>query len=225
MIISAGAYQQPHMPPLSDKLGTQVTQLHSSGYRNPGQLRTREVLVVGAANSGAQIAEDLAATHHVHLSQGARIPRMPRQLLGKSLHFWGDHLGLIAAPLEGSWRGRTQRGDLLVGTSLRQLERRHGIELHGRATGVRECTVSFEDGTKLDVETVIWATGFRSDYSWIHAPVLDAHGAPVHRRGVTSSPGLFFLGMKNQYSRGSSLIGWVRHDAAYIVEHVRSNRA
>jgi hypothetical protein len=137
----------------------------------------------------------------------------------------GGHLGLIAAPLESSWRGRTQRGDLLIGTSLRQLSRRHGVDLRGRAADAREHAVSFEDGSELDVETVIWATGFRSDYSWIHAPVLDAHGAPVHQRGVTGSPGLFFLGMKNQYSRGSSLIAWVRHDAAYIIEHIRGTRA
>jgi putative flavoprotein involved in K+ transport len=224
VIISAGAYQQPRIPPLAAELGSEVTQLHSSGYRNPGQLPAREVLVVGAANSGAQIAEDLAATHRVHLSQGARIPRMPRRVLGHSVHFYGDHLGLIAAPLD-SWRGRTQRGDLLIGTSLRQLQRRHRVDLRGRTAGAREHAVSFEDGTELDVETVIWATGFRSDYSWIHAPVLDAGGAPAHRRGVTSSPGLYLLGMKNQYSRGSSLIGWVRHDAVYIVDHVRSTRA
>jgi len=224
VIISAGAYQRPRVPPLSEKLGSEVTQLHSSGYHNPGQLPAPEVLVVGAANSGAQIAEDLAATHRVHLSRGARIPRMPRRLLGKSVHFYGDHLGLIAAPLDSSWRGRTQRGDLLIGTSLRQLQRRHRVDLRGRTSGAHERTVSFEDGSELDVETVIWATGFRSDYSWIHAPVLDAQGAPIHRRGVTGCPGLFFLGMKNQYSRGSSLIGWVRHDAAFIVDHIRGTR-
>lgn len=209
--------------PAAKALGSEVTQLHSSAYRNPGQLPAREVLVVGAANSGAQIAEDLAATHRVHLSQGPKIPRMPRRLLGHSVHFYGDHLGLIAAPLD-SWRGRTQRGDLLIGTSLRQLQRHHGVDLRGRTHAARERTVSFEDGSELDVETVIWATGFRSDYTWIHAPVLDAHGAPVHQRGVTGTPGLFFLGMKNQYSRGSSLIGWVRHDAAFIAEHIRGTR-
>lgn len=224
VIISTGAYQQPRIPPLSEKLGSEVTQLHSADYRNPGQLPTHEVLVVGAANSGAQIAEDLAATHRVHLSQGARIPRMPRRLLGQSVHFYGDHLGLIAAPLN-SWRGRTQRGDLLIGTSLRQLQRRHGVHLHGRTADARERTVSFEDGSGLEVETVIWATGFRSEYSWIHAPVIDAQGTPIHRRGVTDSPGLFLLGMKNQYSRGSSLIGWIRHDAAFIVGRVRGTRA
>src|SRR6266699_1897142 len=211
-------YARTHELPI--RHDSRVTQLNSSAYRNPGQLSARHVLVVGAANSGAQIAEDLAATHRVYLSRGARIPRLPRRLLGKSVHFYGDHLGLIAAPLD-SWRGRTQRGDLLIGTSLRQLKRRHGVDLRGRTAAARERTVSFEDGTELEVETVIWATGFRSDYSWIHAPVLDPQGTPVHRRGVTSSPGLFFLGMKNQYSRGSSLIGWVRHDAAFIVEQVR----
>lgn len=169
VIISAGAYQRPRVPPVSEKLGSEVTQMHSSGYRNPGQLPAREVLVVGAANSGAQIAEDLAASHRVHLSQGARIPRMPRRLLGHSVHFYGDHLGLIAAPLD-SWRGRTQRGDLLIGTSLRQLQRHHGVDLRARTDAARERTVSFEDGSELDVETVIWATGFRSDYTWIHAP-------------------------------------------------------
>jgi len=224
VIIAAGAYQQAWVPPLSDKLASDVIQLHSAGYRNPGQLPAREVLVVGAANSGAQIAEDLAATHRVHLSQGARIPRLPRRLLGQSVHFYGDHLGLIAAPLDGSWRGRTQRGDLLIGTSLRQLRRRHSVDLRPRATGASGHAVSFADGSELDVQTVIWATGYRSDYSWIHPPVLDSPGAPVHQRGVTPAPGLYFLGMKNQYSRGSSLIGWVKHDAAVIGNHIRQAR-
>jgi hypothetical protein len=131
----------------------------------------------------------------------------------------------ITAPAAGSLADLVSPPDRHADDSgLRQLRRRHGVDLRGRTAGAREHAVSFQDGTELDVETVIWATGFRSDYSWIHAPVLDADGAPAHRRGVTSSPGLYLLGMKNQYSRGSSLIGWVRHDAAYIVEHLRSTR-
>jgi putative flavoprotein involved in K+ transport len=182
------------------------------------------VLVVGAANSGAQIPEDLAQTHHVRLSQGGRIPRLPRRVLGKSVHWYGDHLGLIAASLD-SWRGRTQRGDTLIGTSLRQLKRHHGVELVDRATDARDRTVMLKDGRELEVETVIWATGYRPDYSWIHAQVLDPQGAPIHHRGVTEAAGLYFLGMKNQYSRGSSLIHWVRHDAEFIVEQLRHTHA
>jgi len=122
-------------------------------------------------------------------------------------------------------RGRTQRGDLLVGPSLRQLARRHGIRLASRVTRAEGRTVTFAGGQALQVSAVVWATGYRSDYSWIHLPVLGPDGLPRHKRGVTESPGLYFLGMHNQYSRGSSLIHWVRHDAAYIAGHVRAHAA
>jgi putative flavoprotein involved in K+ transport len=219
VIVATGAYQQPMVPPLAAKLGDEVVQLHSAAYRNPQQLATDQVLVVGSANSGVGIAEDLAGSHQVWLSRGQRLPWLPRRLLGRSLHWWGDHLGLLTAPLEGSWRGRTQRGDLLIGTSLRQLARR-GVQLAGRTVDAQGRMVRFADGQQLEVEAVVWATGFRSDYSWIGVPVLDERGTPVHRRGVTDAPGLYFLGMHNQYSRGSSLIGFVRHDAWFIVEQV-----
>jgi putative flavoprotein involved in K+ transport len=218
VIVATGAYQRANIPPLSRRLDSEVLQLHSSDYRNPSQLdQARSVVVVGASNSGAQIARDLAATHNVALAQGTRLRRVPPQILGRSLHWWGDHLGLIAAPLD-SWRGRTQRGDLLVGPSLRTLARRHGIRLVGRATEGAGRTLTFEDGSSVAADAVVWATGFRSDYSWIDAPVFDERGLPVHRRGVTESSGLYFLGMQAQYSRGSSLIAWVKDDAQFIVD-------
>jgi putative flavoprotein involved in K+ transport len=182
VIVAAGAYQRPNTPPMSEHLSDEVTQLHSAEYRNPDQIPARQVLVVGAANSGAQIAEDLAPTHTVHLSQGARIPRLPRRLLGKSVHWYGDHLGLIAASLD-SLRGRTQRGDTLIGTSLRQLKRHHGVELVDRTVDAQEHTITLKDGRELEVETVIWATGYRPDYSWIHTPVLD----PKARRSTAAA--------------------------------------
>ncbi|HEV2258550.1 MAG TPA: NAD(P)/FAD-dependent oxidoreductase [Streptosporangiaceae bacterium] len=222
VIVATGAYQRPLIPPIAGGLSPGVTQLHSAAYRNPGQIPGPQVLVVGAANSGAQIAADLAPTHRVWLSQGAKIPRLPRRILGIPLHTLGDRLGLIAAPL-GTWRGRTQRGDLLVGTSLRQLARRHHVTLLGRATGADGRTVRFADGQQLEVNAVVWATGYQPDYTWIRVPVLGPDGLPRHQRGTTSSPGLYFLGMHNQYSRGSALIYWVRHDAAYIVSRARAH--
>jgi putative flavoprotein involved in K+ transport len=219
VIVATGAYEQHYIPPIADRLGENVTQLHSDAYRNPEQIAAGDVLVIGAANSSAQIAKDLAPTHRVRLSRGTRIPSLPRRLLGKDLHWYGENLGLITAPLD-SWRGRTQRGDLLIGTSLRQLSRRHGVELFARTVEAQDRTVRFEDGRAVEVDAVVWATGFRSDYSWIQVPVVDARGGPRHRRGVTDSAGLFFLGMHFQYSRGSSLIHWVKEDAAYIVNQV-----
>jgi putative flavoprotein involved in K+ transport len=228
VIIATGAYQQPWTPPIAAGLSGEVSQLHSAAYRNPAQLPGGTVLVVGAANSGAQIAAHLAATHRVWLSRGTRIPRMPRKILGIPIHAIGDRLGLIPAPFT-TWRGRTQRGDLLVGPSLRQLARRHHIQLAARTTHASGRTVAFADGQALDVSAVVWATGYRPDYSWIHLPVVGRGGLPRHQRGVTEFPGLYFLGMHNQYSRGSSLIHWVRHDAAYITgqaqAHIRTARA
>jgi putative flavoprotein involved in K+ transport len=224
VIVATGAYQQPFIPPIASGLRRQVTQLHSAAYRNPAQIPAGTVLVVGAANSGAQIAAGLAATHRVWLSRGAPIRRLPRRILGIPIHTVGDRLGLIPAPF-GTWRGRTQRGDLLVGPSLRQLARRHGIHLAGRTILAEGRAVTFADGHVLEVGAVVWATGYRSDYSWIHLPVLGADGLPRHQRGVTEFPGLYFLGMHNQYSRGSSLIHWVRHDAAYITSQVQAHAA
>jgi putative flavoprotein involved in K+ transport len=151
VIVATGAYQRPDVPTIAERLGREVTQLHSAEYRNPHQLPDGPVLVVGAANSGAQIAEDLAPTHRVYLSHGRRLPHLPRRVLGKSLHWWGDHLGLIAAPLD-SWRGRTQRGELLVGAGLRRRAQRHGIELLGRMVDAEGTTARFEDGRTLEVD-------------------------------------------------------------------------
>jgi putative flavoprotein involved in K+ transport len=201
-----------------------VVQLHSVDYRNPAQLPPGTVLVVGAANSGAGIAEELSATHQVVLSKGGRLPHLPRRLLGKPLHFWGERLGLIAAPLD-SWRGRTQRSELLVGPSLNHLARRCGIRLTARTIAADGRSVRFSDGTQLDVEAVVWATGYRPGYArWLDAPIFQPGGTVGHRRGVTDVPGLYLLGMKNQHSRGSALIHWVRHDAAYIVDHLARPR-
>jgi len=188
VIVATGAYQVPWTPPLAAKLSGEVTQLHSAAYGNPGQVPGDEVLVVGAANSGAQIAADLAGTHRVWLSGGAPIRRLPRRILGIPIHSLGDHLGLIPAPLD-TWRGRTQRGDLLVGASLRQLARRHGIQLLGRATGAAGRTIRFASGHELDVDTVVWATGYRPDYSWIRPPALAQTAFPGTSAASRSLPG------------------------------------
>lgn len=116
VIVATGAYQRPRIPPIAAKFSADVLQLHSADYRKADQIPGRDVLVVGSANSGAGIAEDLATTHRVTLSRGSRLPHLPRRLLGKSLHFWGDHLGLIdRSPVQPArpyptWRpaGRTQ---------------------------------------------------------------------------------------------------------------------
>ena len=223
VIVATGAYQRPHVPDVAKRLDAGITQLHTAEYRNPGQLSSGDVLVVGGANSGAQIAEELAATRRVRLARGRKPLRLPRRILGKSLHWWGERLGVVTAPT-GRLRNAKKGGDLLIGTSYRQLARDHGIEFLGRVTDAHDQSIECADGRQVEPANVVWATGFRSDYSWISAPILDDDGLPVHDRGVTAADGLYFLGMHFQHSLGSSLIGFVRHDAKFLVERIRERR-
>ena len=92
-----------------------------------------------------------------------------------------------------------------------------------RVVGANGRTISFADGSELEVDAVIWATGYRSDYSWIEAPVLGADGRLQHRRGVTEVPGLYFLGLSWQHTRGSALIGWVKDDAEFLAGRIAAH--
>jgi putative flavoprotein involved in K+ transport len=224
VIVTTGAYQRPYVPPLSTQLDPAITQLHSADYRNPSQLPGGDALVVGGANSGVQIAQELSATRRVSLAIGTKPLRLPRRILGRSLHWWGAHLGIITAPIARVRRPK-RSGDLLIGTSYKQLAHDHGVQLVGRAVEAAGRTIRCADGTSVEPELVVWATGFTSDYSWIDVPVLDDEGSPAHRRGVTDSPGVYFLGMHLQWSLGSALIGFVRHDAKFIVERVAERRS
>src|SRR5207237_1152483 len=105
-------------------------------------------------------------------------------------------------------------------TGYRRPRKPDGVELKPRAIAVSGRTVSFADGSELDVDAVIWATGYRPNHSWINLPVADPNGGVRHRRGVTDVPGLYFLGLSWQHTRGSALLGWVKHDAGFIAEQI-----
>jgi putative flavoprotein involved in K+ transport len=75
------------------------------------------------------------------------------------------------------------------------------------------------------VRTVLWATGYRRDFSWLHAPVVDATGEPVQHRGVTPAPGMYFLGLRWMYRRSSDAIHGVGGDAAFLAEQIACRRS
>ena len=224
VVIATGPFQVPFVPAIADGLDEDVVQMHSTSYRSPESLPDGRVLVVGGGNTGFQIAEELAASREVHLAVGSRQTPLPQRVLGRDLFWYLDATGLIRKTT-ASRIGKLmrKREDTLIGSNPRRA-RRHGIELHGRAVAATGSTVGFADGADLDVRGVVWATGFRVDHSWIDAPVFDENGRAVHDRGVTTSPGLYFLGQLWQHTRGSALLGWVKDDAAYIAEKVAAFR-
>jgi putative flavoprotein involved in K+ transport len=90
-----------------------------------------------------------------------------------------------------------------------------------RAGSAAGRTVTFTDGSAAEVDAVVWATGFRTDHSWIDiSDAKDQQGHIRHTRGVTPSPGLYVLGLTWQYTRGSALLGWVGNDAAFLATQI-----
>ena len=219
VIVATGPFQVPRTPGIARELGADVLQLHSSEYRNPAQLPDGPVLVVGGGNTGFQIAEELAGTHEVHLAVGSRQTPLPQRILGIDLFRVLERLGAMRVTA-GSRIGRRMKDrETLIGSSPRRA-RRLGIRLRPRATTAGAASAGFADGTSLSPRTVVWATGFTRDFSWIDVPVLDERGEPVHERGVTPARGLYFLGLPWQHTRGSALLGWVAADAEHIAARV-----
>ena len=223
VVVATGPFQTPHVPELGEKLGD-LFQTHAVGYRKPGDVPKGTVLVVGGGNTGFQIAKELSATHKVVLSIGSRQKPLPQRVLGRDLFWWLTKTRLINKTIASRLGRKLSTRDTLIGSSPRELERRYGVELKPRAADADGRTIQFEDGSELALEGVIWATGYRPDYSWIRLPVFD-DARLRHRRGVTDVPGLYFLGLTWQYTRGSALIGWVRDDAEFIGEQIAAHWA
>ena len=155
---------------------------------------------------------------------GSRQKPLPQRLLGRDLFWYLEKTGLIRKSTDTRLGKRLSTRETLIGSSPRSLRKRHEVELHGRAAAVEGTVISFEDGNRIEPGTVIWATGFRSDYSWIKLPVTEAGGRIEHTRGVTEVPGLYFLGLTWQYTRGSALLGWVKDDARFIADKIATSR-
>jgi putative flavoprotein involved in K+ transport len=220
VVIATGPFQVPFVPPIAEGLSPEVVQLHSTGYRSPDDVPEGRVLVVGGGNTGYQIAEELSGSHEVHISIGSPQKPLPQRILGRDLFWYLDKTGLIRKARDTRIGRRLQANeDTLIGSSPRSL-RRQGVEFHDRAVDASGSTVTFADGHTLDVGSVIWATGFRLDHSWIDVPVLDTGGGVVHDRGVTDSPGLYFIGLPWQHTRGSALLGFVKDDAEYLARQI-----
>jgi putative flavoprotein involved in K+ transport len=225
VVVATGPFHVPNMPALAGEFDPELYQAHSAAYRTPSDVPAGTVLVVGGGNTGFQIAKELSATHQVHLAIGSRQTPLPQRLLGRDLFWWLTRLGLLDKSVDSRFGRRAQNRDTLIGSSPRELQRRFGVGIKPRAVGASGRTVHFADGSELNVDGAIWATGYRPDHSWIELDLTDADGRLRHRRGVTDIPGLYFLGLSWQHTRGSALLGWVKDDAGFIAARIEAAAA
>ncbi|GAA1931334.1 flavin-containing monooxygenase [Nocardioides marmoribigeumensis] len=224
VVVATGPFQTPVIPVVGGDIGPGVRQLHSADYRNPSQIRPGRVVVVGGGNSGRQIALELASSrvgdHGVTLAVGTEEPELPQRILGRDLFWWLTKTRLLAKPADSRLARRMRaRGDLVIGSPMQQL-RAAGVDVRPRLLAAAGDTVTFADRTETRPTTVIWATGFRSDYSWIDIDGVVTDGGVRHERGISPVPGLSFIGLPWQHTRGSALLGFVKDDAVWLADRI-----
>jgi putative flavoprotein involved in K+ transport len=230
VVVASGAYHAPRVPSFASELDPDIVQLGSTEYRNPSQLREGRVLVVGAGNSGAEIALEASRTHQTWLS--GRHPGSEPTRAGSFLDrlfmplFWWllTHVVTVRTPIGRKVQPKVKEGTPLARVRLKDLEAA-GVERVSRTIGAQDGLPALEDGRVLDVANVIWCTGFRPDFGWIDLPVFGNDGEPVHERGVVEAePGLYFVGRPFLYGFTSSLIGGVGRDAEHIAKRISESR-
>src|SRR5215468_4067889 len=228
VVVAMANYQVPRVPAFACDLDQGIVQVHSHHYKNPSQLKPGNTLVVGAGNSGADIAMEVVKTHPTWMS-GKESGHVPFQIdtffarfvLFRVVRFIGHYVLSLATPI-----GRKQRPTLLSKASpLVRVKPKDltnaGVERVGRVVGVQNGQPLLEDGRTLDVANVVWCTGFEPGFSWIDLPVFDSYGKPSHVRGVSDrEAGLYFTGLPFLYAMSSTMIHGVERDAGYVANAV-----
>jgi putative flavoprotein involved in K+ transport len=230
VVIAMSNFQKPRMPAFATELDPSIIQMHSADYRNLSQLRAGGVLVVGAANSGAEIAIETVRGGHETWLSGPDVGAVPFQFdgfLGQAVltrllfRVMFHRVMTLGTPI-----GRKVRPKLLhhaaplIRTKPNDLAAA-GVQRVARTTGVRDGRPVLADGRVVDAENVVWCTGYHPGFSWIDLPVFDEDGEPRQDRGVVrGEPGLYFVGLHFLYAMSSTMIHGVGRDADYVANAI-----
>ena len=229
VVVAMGLYQQPKIPPFGTELDRSIVQMHSSDYRSPTQLAEGDTLVVGAGNSGAEIAMDLARSDRRVLLSGRFTGQIPfridgwmgRMLASLVLRGVFHHVAKTSSPIGRALRSKMlgEGGDALIRVKRKDLEA-SVVEWVPRVSGVQDGRPRLADGRVLDTKNIIWCTGFDAGLSWVNLPVFSDDGHPNHHRGVSSEPGLYFLGHHFLFAASSGMVQGVSRDARYLARRI-----
>jgi putative flavoprotein involved in K+ transport len=232
VVLATGGYQAAFVPDFASDLDVGIFQLHSSDHRGPSQLRDGDVLVVGAANSGAEIALEASATHRTWLSgrhpgsEPTRPGTVVDRLFTPPFWFFISRVASVTNPFGRRIRPKMLKETLPLGRVKPKDLDAAGVVRLPRTIAVKDGAPVMEDGRMIDVANVVWCTGYRPAFDWIHLDAFDEEGQPLHDRGVVAAePGLYFIGLFFLTTLASSLVGGVGRDAEYIARHIATRNA
>jgi len=223
VVVATGSFSSPRIPGLSSKLLSAVKQMHVADFQDMRGVPAGTVLVVGDGASGRDMAVALASSHRVLMSGGRKRKLLPERILGRSVWWWLRTLGLLRASPNSLIGRRMRQADPFPGRGNDDAALiRMGVTIKPRLVEFDDDTALFQDGTREAIRAVIWATGYADDFAWIEIDgATDGRGAAIHREGISSIEGLYFVGRPWQRNRASGLIAGVGDDAAFVVNAIR----
>jgi len=232
--ICIGAMSVPKIPQFASNIATVIPQIHSSQYKNPEQITTKSVLLVGSGSSGVQICNLLCQSgkfEQIHIAQ-SKVLVLPSNIFGIQVHRFLHFLGLFDIRNDSllgklMYSNLETKGDPIMRPAPIDLAKEYGVRVYGKLLSIDRSLLHFSDGQTLEADdlTIIWCTGFRGDYSFIKVnksdEVFDSSNYPIHKRGVIGTAlGLYFVGLRYQYTVASHDIYGVGADAEYIATHI-----
>lgn len=230
VIIAMSNFQIPKTPAFAKNINPGIFQTHSFDYREPSQLQEGSVLVVGAGNSGSELALEAAKNNHDVILAGRDTGHIPFEIEGTLsklilarlvLRILFHRIITINTPIGRKARPKiiSQGGPLIRNKPKDFVE--YGIKRIPKIVGVKDGLPVDENNQVVDVKNIIWCTGFYPAFSWIDLPIFKDN-EPMQERGVAQNePGLYFIGMLFLYSLSSVMIHGVERDAEYVVNVIK----
>lgn len=227
VVVATGGEHHPHVPDVAGRLDPGIRQVHSQDYQGPDQLLPGPVLVVGAGQSGSDIALECASAGRETWLSGkpprevpVRLGSLRGRLALPVIWFLWNHVLTIRTPMGRKAQPRVRNGAApLLRVKTADLDAAGVHRTDCRTEDEVDGMPQLADGRVIDVANVVWCTGYRQEFGFIHPSVVRPDGWPADHGGIVEdSPGLYFMGLLFQRGFYSMLIGGAGRDATYIAQ-------
>ena len=223
VIIATGPFHIPYTPKFHNNISEDIFQIHSNYYKSPDQLQDGETLVVGGGDSGFQILDEISkhTENTTYFSGNTDIRTLPQEILGKTLWWWFTITGFLSFS-KNSWIGKriSSSKQPIIGTDVQDILDRNNVKTVGYTIDASQNTVKTTKKTLSNIKNIVWATGYKPNFKWINNIELTKDGYPKHHRGISTTKGLYFIGLPWLHTRGSATLGGIKKDAKYLAQKI-----